>query len=52
LRKILLADGKRRRVGVLWRRSGPRIAAIRAFVETCGDPPSPHLPAPSSFASS
>jgi DNA-binding transcriptional LysR family regulator len=37
LRKILLPDGKRRRMGVLWRRSGPKIAAIRAFVEICGE---------------
>lgn len=36
LRKLPLAGGPRRGVGVLWRRSGPRIAAIRAFVETCG----------------
>ncbi len=36
LRKLPLEGGGRRRVGVLWRRSGPRIAAIRAFVETCG----------------
>ncbi|WP_018431236.1 LysR family transcriptional regulator [Hoeflea sp. 108] len=37
LRKIPLSDGERRRVGVLWRRSGPRSAAIRAFVDTCGE---------------
>ena len=35
LRKLLLDDGPRRKVGILWRRAGPRIAAIRAFVETC-----------------
>lgn len=37
LRKLPLTDGPRRRVGILWRRAGPRIAAIRAFVETCGE---------------
>lgn len=36
LRKLLLTDGPHRKVGVLWRRAGPRIAAVRAFVETCG----------------
>ncbi len=36
LRKLPLRESRLRRVGVLWRRSGPRIAAIRAFVETCG----------------
>lgn len=35
LRKLPLEGGRQRVVGVLWRRSGPRIAAIRAFVETC-----------------
>ncbi|TKT69585.1 LysR family transcriptional regulator [Aquamicrobium sp. LC103] len=35
LRKILLPDGEIRQSGVFWSRSGPRIAAVRAFVETC-----------------
>lgn len=35
LHKTLLADAGRRKVGVLWSRSGPRIAAVRAFVEAC-----------------
>ncbi len=37
LRKVALADAPRRKVGVLWRRAGPRIAAIRAFVGTCDE---------------
>lgn len=36
LRKLPLRGDRRRVVGVLRRRSGPRIAAIRAFVEPCG----------------
>lgn len=35
LQKILLEDCEVRQMGVLWGLSGPRIAAIRAFVETC-----------------
>lgn len=37
LRKIPLAGGGCRKVGVLWSRSGPRVAAIRAFVDTCAE---------------
>ena len=35
LQKILLQDGEVRHMGVLWDLSSPRIAAVRAFVETC-----------------
>jgi DNA-binding transcriptional LysR family regulator len=35
LQKIGLADGEIRQTGVLWSRSGPRIAAVRAFVDSC-----------------
>lgn len=35
VRKLPLADCEPRGMGVLWSRSSPRIAAIRAFVETC-----------------
>lgn len=35
LQKIRLDDGEVRNMGVLWANSGPRIAAIRAFVEAC-----------------
>ncbi|RJT32684.1 LysR family transcriptional regulator [Mesorhizobium waimense] len=35
LQKIRLKDGEIRRMGVLWDLLGARIAAIRAFVETC-----------------
>ncbi|QPC95495.1 LysR family transcriptional regulator [Mesorhizobium sp. INR15] len=37
LRKIVLGDGEPRKVGVVWSLASPRIAAIRAFVETCGE---------------
>ncbi|MGC5845040.1 LysR family transcriptional regulator [Mesorhizobium abyssinicae] len=43
LRKIALPDVQARQSGVLWNRSGPRIAAIDAFVQCCTttllDPP-------------
>ncbi|WP_265516862.1 LysR family transcriptional regulator [Nitratireductor luteus] len=35
LRKHLLANGKSRQTGVLWRRSGARLPAVRAFVDAC-----------------
>lgn len=35
LRRIPLKDAEYRQLGVLWALSGPRIVAIRAFVETC-----------------
>jgi hypothetical protein len=35
LRKIALPDGETRELGVLWSLSNPRIATIRAFVESC-----------------
>jgi len=35
LRKHLLADGEVRQTGFLWNRSGPRIAAVQAFIESC-----------------
>ncbi|WP_312795086.1 LysR substrate-binding domain-containing protein [Tianweitania sp.] len=35
LQKLPLQDGEIRNMGVLWDLSGPRIAATRAFVETC-----------------
>lgn len=35
LQKILLEEAEVRQMGVLWGLSGPRIAAIRAFVQTC-----------------
>ncbi len=35
LQKICLVDSEVRQTGVLWNRSGPRIAAVRAFVESC-----------------
>lgn len=37
LQKHRIADGDLRNMGVLWANSGPRIAAIRAFVEACGE---------------
>lgn len=37
LQKLLLAGGGVRETGVLWSRSGARIAAIRAFVDVCSD---------------
>jgi DNA-binding transcriptional LysR family regulator len=36
LRKIPLAGGGMRQTGVLWRRAGARLAAVKAFVEVCG----------------
>lgn len=36
LQKMVLPDGEIRQTGVLWSRSGPRIAAVRALVEICG----------------
>lgn len=41
LRRILLEDAEYRQLGVLWGLSGPRIAAIRAFVETCREGAAP-----------
>lgn len=44
LQRIALPDSEARQMGVLWNRSGPRSAAIRAFVDSCahlrqgGDP--------------
>lgn len=35
LQKKLLPSGEVRQTGVLWNRSGPRIAAVRAFVDFC-----------------
>lgn len=35
LQKCRMEDGELRNMGVLWANSGPRIAAIRAFVEAC-----------------
>lgn len=35
VQKILIDDAELRCMGVLWMNSGPRIAAIRAFVDTC-----------------
>lgn len=35
IQKVLVEDGEVRRIGVLWNLSGPRIAAVRAFVDTC-----------------
>lgn len=35
LQKHRMNDGELRNMGVLWANSGPRIAAIRAFVEAC-----------------
>lgn len=35
LQKVKIADAELRHMGVLWANSGPRIAAIRAFVATC-----------------
>ncbi|RJE81827.1 LysR family transcriptional regulator [Paracoccus onubensis] len=35
LQKKLLPAGEVRQTGVLWNRSGPRIAAVRAFVDFC-----------------
>ena len=35
LQKYRMEDGELRNMGVLWANSGPRIAAIRAFVEAC-----------------
>ncbi|TWG64081.1 LysR family transcriptional regulator [Aminobacter sp. J44] len=35
LQKVRLDAGDVRQTGVLWGRSGPRIAAVRAFVECC-----------------
>ncbi len=35
LQKHRMEDGELRNMGVLWANSGPRIAAIRAFVEAC-----------------
>jgi DNA-binding transcriptional LysR family regulator len=46
LQKFLLADGEVRQTGVLWSRSGPRIAAVRAFIESCDslrEPAGPHM---------
>lgn len=37
LQKIALADAEPRQTGVLWGRSGHRIAAVRAFVECCNE---------------
>lgn len=37
LRKIALPDGGTRQTGVLWNRSGSRIAAVKAFVGVCGE---------------
>lgn len=36
LQKLTLPGGAMRQTGVLWNRSGARIAAVRAFVEICG----------------
>ncbi len=36
LRRHRLAGGEVRQTGVLWGRSGPRIAAVQAFIECCG----------------
>jgi DNA-binding transcriptional LysR family regulator len=36
LEKLHLPAGGVRQTGVLWNRSGPRIAAVRAFVRMCG----------------
>lgn len=38
LQKVLLHADAIRQTGVLWSRSGPRIAAVRAFVEICQTP--------------
>lgn len=38
LRKVVLSHDEVRQTGVLWNRSGPRIAAVRAFIESCGEP--------------
>lgn len=35
--KTPLRGGEKRKVGVLWRQSGPRTSAIGAFVQTCRD---------------
>lgn len=35
LRREILADAGTRRIGVLWNRSGLRVAAIEAFVDAC-----------------
>lgn len=35
LRKHLLPDGEVRQTGLLWNRSGSRIAAVHAFIESC-----------------
>ncbi|WP_163271880.1 LysR family transcriptional regulator [Chelativorans alearense] len=35
LRKHLLKNGEIRQTGVLWRRTGARLPAVRAFVEAC-----------------
>lgn len=37
LQKIRMEDGEPRNMGVLWANTGPRIAAIRAFVEACAE---------------
>ncbi|WP_323717997.1 LysR family transcriptional regulator [Paracoccus aminovorans] len=37
LRRLALPDAGARSIGILWKRSGPRIAAVRALVETCAD---------------
>ena len=37
LQKIALPDAGGRQTGVLWNRSGARISAMQAFVETCRD---------------
>ncbi len=39
LQKHRMEDGELRNMGVLWANSGPRIAAIRAFVEACEGSP-------------
>ncbi|WP_119944302.1 LysR family transcriptional regulator [Neorhizobium sp. NCHU2750] len=39
LQKFQMEDSEPRNLGVLWANSGPRIAAIRAFVEACEDFP-------------
>jgi DNA-binding transcriptional LysR family regulator len=37
LQKRLLPEGGVRQTGILWGRSGARIAATRAFVDVCGE---------------
>lgn len=40
LRKVPLPHDEVRQTGVMWNRSGPRIAAVRGFIESCEGPAS------------